>query len=165
MGLDGIEMFFITPDLPALHIKQCHMLIKFLSAFVKPTTVNTLFTNPLEHGIDYMQWTRAIGRRGEVVTNNSLTQKLANTNVSYQLDTSSDLVPVYNPLMALLYEHNLDNRTNSNNFLKGINELQTNSLIKKYLNNHGILHNFQSTVFGKYNALYTTPIWIKDGFF
>ena len=111
-----------------------------------------------------MQWTQAIGRRGEVVINNSLTQKLANTHRSYRIDTaSSDLVPAYNPGMTLLYEHALDNRTNSNNFLKGINDLQTNSLIKKYLNNHGILPNLQSTVFGKYNALYTTPIWIKDG--
>ena len=163
MGLDGCEMFFITPDLPALHIKQCHMLIKFLSTFVKPATVKTFFTNPIEHGIDYMQWTRAIGRQGEVVINNSLTQKLASKNMSYQIDTaSSDLVPVYTPGLALLHEHNLDDRTNSNNFLKGINDLQTNLLIKKYLNNHGILDNLQSTVFGKYNALYTKPIWVRS---
>lgn len=160
---ENLEMFFVTPDLPALHIKQCHMLIKFLSKFIKSATVKTFFTNPLEHGIDYMQWARAVGRQGEVVPNNSLHQKSVYNKLSWQFDTSSsDLVPAYRPGMALFHEHMLDNTTNSKNFMKGVNELQTNLLIKKYLINHGILDNLQTPVFGKYNGLYSKPIWLKS---
>jgi len=162
-GRENIEMFFVTPDLPALHSKQCHMLIKFLSKFIKSTAVKTFFFSPIDHGIDYMQWARAVGRPGEVVKNNSLNQKSIYNKLSWQFDTvSSDLVPAYSPGMALLHEHVLDNTTNSKNFLKGINELQTNSLIKKYLNNHGILDNLQTPVFGKYNGIYSKPIWLKS---
>ena len=163
LGIENSEMFYMSADLPRLHIKQCHMLVRFLTPYAKSITKKTLFTSPLEHGINYMQWNRAIGRVGEVVLDNSLTQKLTNKIKIFQLDTTStDLVPAHNPSMALLNEHGLDSNTNSKNFLAGINDLQTNITMKKYLQNHGILKDSQSSVFTDYAQLMSTPIWIRS---
>jgi len=71
-----------------------------------------------------------------------------------------DLVPGGNASQALFNEHALDRNTNAKNFLAGINNLQTNTLIKKYLHNHGIMHDMQSTVFQEYTKLTSAPIWL-----
>ena len=71
-----------------------------------------------------------------------------------------DMTPGLNPTMALLNEHSLDNNTNAKNFLAGINNLQTNTLIKKYLHNHEIVHDMQSPVFEEYTKLISAPIWL-----
>jgi hypothetical protein len=161
MGLDNCEMFFVTADLPRLHIKQCHMLARFLTTYAKFKITKTFFVSPLEHKINYIQWNRAIGRLGEAVLDNSLTQKLKNKIPVVQLDsTSMDLVPGLAPSQALFNEHALDNNINAKNFLSGINDLQTNTLIKKYLHNHGIMHDMQSTVFAGYTNLISAPIWL-----
>lgn len=161
MGLDNCEMFFVTADMPRLHIKQCHMLARFLTTLAKSKTTRTVFTGPLEHKINYMQWNRAIGRVGEAVTNNSLTQKLKNEIAILQLDHSSmNLVPGHSPSMALFNEHALDHNANAKNFLAGINDLQTNVLMKKYLLNHGILNDLEATVFEGYTKLISAPIWL-----
>ena len=163
MGLDNCEMFFITADMPQLHIKQCHMLAGFLTAQAKSKITKTFFTSSLEHKINYIQWNRAIGRLGEAVPDNSLTQKLKNKIPIVQLDsTSMDLVSGRNPSQALLNEHSLDNHDNAKNFLAGINNLQTNVLIKKYLHTHGIMHDMQSTVFEEYTKLLSAPIWLRS---
>jgi hypothetical protein len=154
-------MFFVTADLPRLHIKQCHMLARFLTTYAKFKITKTFFVSPLEHKINYIQWNRAIGRLGEAVLDNSLTQKLKNKIPVVQLDsTSMDLVPGLAPSQALFNEHALDNNINAKNFLSGINDLQTNTLIKKYLHNHGIMHDMQSTVFAGYTNLISAPIWL-----
>jgi len=161
MGLDNCEMFFITADLPKLHIKQSHMLARFLKGHAKRMTTRTIFTSPLEHKINYMQWARAIGRTGEAVIDNSLTQKLKNKIKTFQIDTAStDLIPACSPSIALLNEHALDNNDNAKNFMAGINNLQTNTLMKKYLHNHGIVRDLKSTVFAGYNNLISAPIWL-----
>jgi hypothetical protein len=64
--------------------------------------------------------------------------------------------------MALLTEHGLDRNANSNNFLAGINDLQTNVTMKQYLQNHGILKDSQSSVFSDYAQLMSAPIWIRS---
>lgn len=161
MGLDNCEMFFISADMPRLHIKQCHMLARFLTPYAKSKTTKTFFSGPIAHKINYMQWNRAIGRLGEVVPDNSLTQKLVFKIPIVQLNSASmDMTPGLNPTMALLNEHSLDNNTNAKNFLAGINNLQTNTLIKKYLHNHEIVHDMQSPVFEEYTKLISAPIWL-----
>jgi hypothetical protein len=161
MGIDNQESFFITDELPKLHIKQCHMLARFLTTYAKSKTTKTFFTSPLEHKINYMQWARATGRIGEAVANNSLTQKLTHKIKTFQISTAStDLVPGYNPSIALLNEHALDNNTNVKNFLAGINNLQTNTLMKQYLHNHGIIQDVKSTVVVEHTSLISTPIWL-----
>jgi len=161
MGLDNCEMFFISADMPQLHIKQCHMLARFLTTYAKRMTKRTFFTSPLEHGINYLQWNHAFGRIGEAVLDNSLTQKLTNKIPIVRLNNASmDLVPGGNASQALFNEHALDRNANAKNFLAGINNLQTNTLIKKYLHNHGIMHDMQSTVFQEYTKLISTPIWL-----
>lgn len=163
MGIENSEMFYMSADMPRLHIKQCHMLARFLKPYANPITKKTLFTSPLEHGINYMQWNRAIGRVGEAVLDNSLTQKLTNKIKTFEFDTAStDIVPARSPSMALLNEHSLDRNANSKNFLAGINDLQTNFTMKKYLQNHGILEDSQSSVFSDYAQLMSAPIWIRS---
>lgn len=161
MGLDNCEMFFVTADMPQLHIKQCHMLARFLTKPARSKTTKTFFTGPLAHGSNYMQWNRAIGRVGEAVQDNSLTQKLVfKIPILQSNSTSTDLVVGKNPSMALLNEHSLDHNTNAKNFLAGINHLQTNTLMKKYLLNHGVLGDLESTVFEGYTKLISAPIWL-----
>jgi hypothetical protein len=154
-------MFFISADMPRLHVKQCHMLARFLTTYAKRITKKTAFTGPVEHKINYLQWNHAIGRIGEAVPDNSLTQKIKNKTPIVRLNNASmDLVPGDSASQALFNEHSLDHNTNAKNFLAGVNELQTNTLMKKYLHNHGIVSDTQTTLFEEYNSLMSAPIWL-----
>lgn len=76
LNIDSTEWFFITPELPELHLKQVHLLKKYAQQFVNPSTywVSSLFGDHSWQNLALLgQWT---GRDANISLNNAMTQKL-----------------------------------------------------------------------------------------
>ena len=85
MPPNQVEMFYITPDLPELHIKQSWLLKTWLESLSVPLTEN--FVNHDVHDarkFDYMTFARACGRDGDL--SNSHIQKITSRNTQIHID-------------------------------------------------------------------------------
>jgi hypothetical protein len=82
----GIEMFFISPDLPELHVKQCWMLKTWIKGLNIAITEN--FVNHEVHDarkFDYQSFAKACGRDGDL--SNSHIQKITSRNTKIIIDS------------------------------------------------------------------------------
>jgi len=129
-----VEPFFISPDLPDLHIKQSYMLAKHM--------INLSFKEqkPLEWYIDlrnpdkgdyYTTATIGCGRFGDIA--NSCIQKKINKNSRLEfIDQNLQKINYFGRSSTIVNEGIKTREKFMSNYLEGIRMLTSNSLIKEH---------------------------------
>lgn len=137
LNLNSTEWFFITPDLPQLHLKQIHLLKRYAQQFVNPTT--TWFSS--EFGSSSWQnlallgkWT---GRDDNISFNNLIHQKSFN---------NKDIRLLQDP-----------ESTGIKKFLNGLSAVEADNSIVTYMKNNHLYP--KSNDISRYNGIYSK--WYK----
>jgi hypothetical protein len=110
-----LEYFFINSNLPELHVKQCHMLAKFIRGKAalenKPLAHYADIHNPEKHSYnEYCTWS---GRFGDLV--NSASQKMANVNSTLVIPNFDVSKIKYTGRTETMFTHGF---INGNQFMK-----------------------------------------------
>ena len=177
IGHDRVEMFFVSEDLPQLHIKQCHMLVRFLENMLRnvsfthlgnpygttDSTGNTHFYSPFDYNINYNTWAEACGRIGEASMGNSYKQKKLNKQ-SIIIDKTSVMNLCFNKNLntALFTEHLLDKKTSAIRFANGMRNLHSNIKLYEYLIERSLLSSKEQSIVKDIHGLASPLIWLKD---
>jgi hypothetical protein len=150
-----LEFFFITPDLPNLHIKQNHSLLKYIkkkfSNFHEGWSSVTLGKNS---PADYTEYAEACGCDSEVNVGQGWIQKQNNSKVikdvsclmNNKFDNMIDMDP-------LLQEKLLQKDTTAVSFVQGWQSLQNDKTLVNYMLRQGLLSNTNQTI-ENYNGMW-----------
>lgn len=152
MGNDGVEMFFISPAMPKLHLKQTHMLKRFAETVVKPTTYwhsSEFFNQSTQHQALAGIWT---GRDPSTSLLNQVNQKKFWRENRYHVKTLTQSLAVNSsPILTANNAH-----TGVRRFLDKLKLVQTDSSIIGYLSRMGLLPASEDVdlVHGIYSKMY-----------
>jgi hypothetical protein len=137
LNIDSTEWFFITPDLPQLHLKQTHLLKRFAQQFVNPPTTwfSSLFGDQSWQNLALLgKWT---GRDDNISLTNAINQKAFNKK-NIRLLQDSEQIGI-------------------KKFLNGLSAIEIDSTIMTYMKNNNLLP--ESNDISKYNGIYSK--WYK----
>jgi hypothetical protein len=150
MGWPNVEMFFVSPDLPELHIKQHHMLLSQIkTAGIKPTegwnSLKDLGKNLLEN---YYWLATACGRQIDITPGCSFNQKKYNQHTKLQeadLLLSKKIIssPKIEPLLKSCLNHN---DTLAKTYINGWRDLHTDQTLISYMTKHQLLSHKNQTI-------------------
>lgn len=153
-----LEFFFISPDFPKLHIKQNHLLLKYIKE--KYNVFHEGWSSSKYLGkkniIDYLEYARACGCDTEVNIGQGWTQKQSNAMARIQ-DVSSlmnkDNFHNLKYVDPILKEKFCQQDKTAINFLQGWKSLQNDQTLVEYMLRHGFLSNSQQTI-ENYNGIF-----------
>ena len=137
LNIESTEWFFITPELPQLHLKQIHLLKRYAQQFVNPTTYwfSSEFGNQNWETLALLgQWT---GRDANISMNNAMTQKpFSGKDIRLLQDPESKGI---------------------RNFLNGLSAVEADKTIVTYMKNNNLFP--KSNDISRYNGIYSK--WYK----
>jgi hypothetical protein len=146
------EYFYITPEFPQLHMKQCHLFKNNVKRFINPTTnfdANSLHKSTFENLLLTERW---MGRLNAVIhddirrqkislaTNNMGIASLVYTNLPGLITPSPKVILPGNPLMK--------------KFIDGLKMFQTDNTIVNYMLRHNFLSRRTQSI-NDYNGIYS----------
>jgi hypothetical protein len=107
---DHVEWFFIDPQDPTLHIKQCHLLKNYASKFINPITNWSSVTHGVESSLNYDQICVGAGRDIEISPGISFQAKNFHTKVlDFDLAKISNFEDLKTELIGVGDRHYLTN--------------------------------------------------------
>lgn len=153
--LKNVEYFFVSPEMPELHMKQCHMVKKYAKQFVNPTTdwSSSQFSDKSwRHFAEYSRWS---GRDDNVVLVNAIHQKKHEADRPFNVRAMVDPTAVYQDPDLRLHDYNTMNFENQtvNRFLNGFKYFQTDRLILEYMERMNLLPKSKSI--DNYHGIYS----------
>lgn len=128
-----LESFFISPELPELHVKQSYMLARFVQGLANEEKL------PLENynnihacfGRAYLDYAiKGCGRFGDLA--NSSVQKEAQRSSSLIISNNIDQVIYRGRVDVALIEGLKTNESYAVNYIKGLDNLQKDSVLKQF---------------------------------
>jgi hypothetical protein len=131
IGKSKFEYFFIHPDLPELHIKQCHMLAKHIQA------ESTLTNKPMEYFNDmhdprkhsYTKYCLWSGRFGDLA--NSASQKIQSMNATLFIPNDNMSDAQFTGRTETMFGHGVsNNETFLKNYLDGLMYVRKDSSLQ-----------------------------------
>lgn len=157
------DYFYISPDLPELHIKQSYMLARFIINEASRTGRPLEYYNSIHNAVefDYQRYSLiGCGRHGD----------LANSDKQKILNRSSKLLVPDNDINRYIYCGRsdqalkvgvLDNKSYAENYFKGIMSLKTDSVFKELFASEENYYSVRD-IDTKYYKLQITP-YINQG--
>lgn len=148
-----IEFFYVTPDLPELHCKQCHMLLN---------TCNNLgiTLEEINQPKNYYIKAAACGRDSEVFAGNSQQEKIIAQDYSSKIKSINfdSEMPLWfyqwasiNPSARSLNQNLQTNSDSWKNYKRSWAGLQTDQTLINYLQKHKLLDHSSKLVHGYHN--------------
>ena len=139
--MHGFEYFYISPDLPALHVKQSHLLKRYAKQQIKPTTYwsSAEFSSKSWQNFDlYSLW---CGREHNLSLNNAIYQKV------HEMDRPFNIRAIVDKDWASINPRNRLHEFNTKNFeVASINKLfdelvsiQTDPKVMAYMRSNNLL--------------------------
>jgi len=128
-----VDYFFISPELPELHIKQGYLLAKYI--ITKAVTENKplSFYNNIHNAKAHHYYDYAVvgcGRFGGDIANSHL-QKVLNREQTLLIPENSKITPFYKGRSKkIIYESFQENSKYIQNYLEGLQMLRKDSIIK-----------------------------------
>lgn len=157
MGWKNLEKFYVTPDLPELHIKQHHLLLNHIkkTKFSIKDGWNSRRDLGKSSVQDYYWYASACGRQIDLLWGMSFDQKtyLDRTRVrSSEQVFATDLVRTLEPLLEDLSsrQHRL-----AKLYLDGWRDLESDSTLRDYMTRQGLLTDPKQAIANYHN------IWSK----
>lgn len=150
-----IEFFFVTPDLPELHCKQCHMLIDT----VENLGITLAEINSIEN---YYIKSAAVGRDPEIFYGTSQKEKLIcidyasiihNINFDSKLPAWVESWTKRNPAALTMHQALQQNTNQWKNYTRQWSSLQTDQTLINYLVRHKILDDASTPIQGYNNII------------
>jgi len=155
MKFDEHEMFYITPDMPELHIKQTHMLKRYAKQFIAPTSDwdSDIWTaEKIENQFTLARW---LGLEPDAIFENAINQRKFwrenHMNIAAMLDPSIAKSTDDLPSSAMIlpdFEHKLTR------YLEGFKLIQTDKTIIDYMVRMGFLNSPTHSI-DRYNGMYS----------
>lgn len=143
LGYPNLELFFLTPDLPELHIKQHHTLLQNLkrSGLQFHEGWNSCQHLGKNSAQEYDWFARACGRDLDIIAGASWCQKNYNNhtrfdNVQAMLDQDCDQLINVEPL---LQSYATQGHDLAKNYLTGWSDLQIDNSLIQYMTTHKLL--------------------------
>jgi hypothetical protein len=133
LNIAATEWFFITPDLPQLHLKQTHLLKRYAQQFINPTSnwISSLFGDVNWQNLALIgKWT---GRDDNISLNNLMTQKAFN---------KKDVRLLQDPETIGIQK-----------FLNGLSAVEADKTILTYMKNNNLFP--ESNDISRYSGIYS----------
>lgn len=144
-----LEWFYVSPDLPYLHVKQCHMLKNNLRRVFGSEKNCDSAVLSRKNNATYTLVAEWAGRVNDVVPENSFTQKIF-----------YDVEPI-NTLSLINGGRNYISREEQfNKYVVGFKSMQADTTITGYMKRHQLLSDNQSI--DQYYGIYGKSYWLGD---
>jgi hypothetical protein len=166
LGYSNLEYFYITPDFPQLHLKQAHMLLRY----IKKT-----YPGPFENGWssvavcgkksneDYVNYAAACGLDSEIKVGQGFLQKKYNdlTRFRDMEDIMNNQFEYLQNIDPVLKEKLLLKDKTAKNFMDGWQSLQNDNTLVEYMVRHKLLSDNTQSV-EHYNGLWGEKYLLED---
>lgn len=144
IGCPNMIAFFISDDMPELHVKQCHLLKKYIVS--NHPNVSDGWASYAQLGkkdnADYHVFAQACGRDAELSPGASFAQKLVNNTHKFngtQLLLNNKFLELQG-LDPVLHEDISRNSNRVKKYLKGWQNIQADQTLSEYMIRHTLVH-------------------------
>ena len=164
-GYSNLEYFFLTPDFPQLHLKQTHMLLRYIKQTYQDfedgwTSIEVCGKKSNE---DYLNYAAACGLDSEITFGQGFLQKKYNdyTRFKDMEDIMNNQFEYLQKIDPVLKEKLLLKDKTAKNFMNGWQSLQNDNTLVEYMVRHGLLSDNTQSVEG-YNGLWGEKYLLED---
>ena len=152
LSYPNLEYFFLTPDFPKLHLKQHHMLLRYIKQTYTDFSEgwNSVAHCGKKSSEDYIRYAAACGLDSEVTRGQGFIQKQFNDYTRFKdmkeiMNNDFDLLKNIDPVLK---EKLREKDRIAKNYMNGWQSLQNDQTLLNYMVRHGFLSNAQQSVEG-----------------
>jgi len=160
-----VEFFFVSPNFPKLHVKQNHMLLRYIKKTYKDFHEGWCTTNYCgkKNNIDYIQYAAACGLDQEVTPGQGWMQKKFNADntikdIQLIMNNQFDNITTIDPVLK---EKLIGKDSIAKNFIGGWQSLQNDQTLIEYMMRHGLLSKHDQSV-ENYNGMWGEKYLLED---
>jgi len=165
LSYPNLEYFFLTPDFPQLHLKQNHMLLRYIKKmyFNFHEGWNSVSVCGKKNSQDYINYANACGLDSEVTTGQGFLQKQFNEYTRFKdmkdiMNNNFDLLQNIDPVLK---EKLIEQDRVAQNYINGWQSLQNDKTLVEYMVRHGLLSDTQQSVEG-YHGMWGEKYVLED---
>ena len=165
LSYPNLEYFFLTPDFPKLHLKQNHMLLKYIkqtySDFREGWSSVTVCGKKSNE--DYLNYAAACGLDQEVTQGQGFLQKQYNDHTRFKdmQDIMNNQFEYLQKIDPVLKEKLLLKDKTAKNYMNGWQSLQNDNTLVDYMIRHGLLSDKTQSIEG-YNGMWGEKYLLED---
>jgi len=165
LSYPNLEYFFLTPDFPKLHLKQNHMLLKYIkqtySDFREGWSSVTVCGKKSNE--DYLNYAAACGLDQEVTQGQGFLQKQYNDHTRFKdmQDIMNNQFEYLQKIDPVLKEKLLLKDKTAKNFINGWQSLQNDRTLVEYMIRHGLLSDEKQSIEG-YHGMWGEKYVLED---
>jgi hypothetical protein len=152
LSYSNLEYFFLTPDFPKLHLKQNHMLLRYIKQTYADFSEgwSSVAHCGKKSSEDYIRYAAACGLDSEVTRGQGFIQKKFNDYTRFKdmqeiMNNDFDLLKNIDPVLK---EKLREKDRIAKNYMNGWQSLQSDQTLLNYMVRHGFLSNAQQSVEG-----------------
>lgn len=152
LSYSNLEYFFLTPDFPKLHLKQNHMLLRYIKQTYADFSEgwSSVANCGKKNSEDYIRYAAACGLDSEVTRGQGFIQKQFNDYTRFKdmqeiMNNDFDLLKNIDPVLK---EKLREKDRIAKNYMNGWQSLQSDQTLLNYMVRHGFLSNTQQSVEG-----------------
>lgn len=152
LSYSNLEYFFLTPDFPKLHLKQNHMLLRYIKQTYADFSEgwSSVAHCGKQSSEDYMRYAAACGLDSEVTRGQGFIQKQFNDYTRFKdmkeiMNNDFDLLKNIDPVLK---EKLREKDRIAKNYMNGWQSLQNDQTLVNYMVRHGFLSNTKQSVEG-----------------
>ena len=152
LSYPNLEYFFLTPDFPKLHLKQNHMLLRYIKQTYSDFSEgwNSVAHCGKKSSEDYIRYAAACGLDSEVTRGQGFIQKQFNDYTRFKdmkeiMNNDFDLLKNIDPVLK---EKLGEKDRIAKNYINGWQSLQSDQTLVNYMVRHGFLSNAQQSIEG-----------------
>lgn len=165
LSYPNLEYFFLTPDFPKLHIKQNHMLLRYIKKSYDKFHEgwNSVSVCGKKNSQDYINYANACGLDSEVTVGQGFLQKQFNEYTRFKdikniMNNNFDLLQNIDPVLK---EKLIEQDRVAQNYINGWQSLQNDRTLLEYMVRHGLLSDTQQSVEG-YHGMWGEKYVLED---
>jgi len=165
LSYPNLEYFFLTPDFPKLHIKQNHMLLRYIKKSYDKFHEgwNSVSVCGKKNSQDYINYANACGLDSEVTIGQGFLQKKFNEYTRFKdikniMNNNFDLLQNIDPVLK---EKLIEQDRVAQNYINGWQSLQNDRTLLEYMVRHGLLSDTQQSVEG-YHGMWGEKYVLED---
>lgn len=165
LSYPNLEYFFLTPDFPKLHIKQNHMLLRYIKKSYDKFHEgwNSVSVCGKKNSQDYINYANACGLDSEVTIGQGFLQKKFNEYTRFKdikniMNNNFDLLQNIDPVLK---EKLIEQDRVAENYINGWQSLQNDRTLLEYMVRHGLLSDTQQSVEG-YHGMWGEKYVLED---
>ena len=165
LSYPNLEYFFLTPDFPKLHLKQNHMLLRYIKQTYNNFTEgwSSVANCGKKNSEDYIRYAAACGLDSEVTRGQGFIQKQFNDYTRFKdmkeiMNNDFDLLKNIDPVLK---EKLSEKDRIAKNYMNGWQSLQNDQTLLNYMVKHGFLSDTQQSVEG-YHGIWGEKYVLDD---